>query len=76
MLRAPGDGAAHGGARLQLGGCDRQAYTDFDIHPLMAPEFVRRRAIPAGSTWHSARPPVQNLDFKMDLRGVAHELVI
>jgi len=42
----------------------------------MAPEFVRRRAIPAGSTWHSARPPVQNLDFNVDLRGVAHELVI
>ena len=31
-----------------------QAYTDFDIHPLMADEFVRRSAIPAGSTRHSA----------------------
>jgi hypothetical protein len=28
------------------------------------------------STWHFARPPVQGLDFEMDVRGVAHEFVI
>jgi len=27
-------------------------------------------------TWHFARPPVQGLDFEMDVRGVAYELVI
>ena len=53
-----------------------QAYTDFDIHPLMADEFVYRRAISGGLTWHFARPPVQGRDFEMDVRGVAHELVI
>ena len=51
-----------------------QAYTDFDIHPLMADEFVRRRAISGGLTWHFACPPGR--DFEMDVRGVAHELVI
>jgi len=53
-----------------------QAYTVFDIHPLLADEFVRRGAIPSGLTWHFARPPVQGLDFEMDVRCVAHELVI
>ena len=50
-----------------------QAYTVFDIHPLIAGEFVRRGAISGGLTWHFARPPVQGLDFEVDVRGVAHE---
>jgi hypothetical protein len=53
-----------------------QVYTIFDIRPLLADEFVRRRAIPGGLNWHFARPPVQGLDFEVDVRGVAHELVI
>ena len=53
-----------------------QVYTIFDIYPLLADEFVRRRAIAGGLTWHFARPPVQGLDFEVDVRGVAHELVI
>ena len=53
-----------------------QVCTIFDIHPLLADEFVRRGAIPGGLTWHFARPPVQGLDFEVDVRGVAHELVI
>jgi hypothetical protein len=53
-----------------------QVYTIFDIHPLLADEIIRRGAIPSGLTWHFARPPVQGLDFEMDVRGVAHEFVI
>jgi len=53
-----------------------QVYTIFDIHPLLADEFVRRGAILGGLTWHFARPPVQGLDFEVDVRGVVHELVI
>jgi len=53
-----------------------QVYTIFDIHLLMADEFVRRGAISGGLTWHFARPPVQGLDFEMDVRGVARELMI
>ena len=41
-----------------------QAYTVFDIHPLMAGEFVRRAGISGGLTWHFARPPVQGLDSR------------
>ena len=48
-----------------------QVYTIFDIHPFLADEIVRRGAMPAGLTWHFARPPVQGLDFEMDVRGVA-----
>ena len=53
-----------------------QVYTIFDIHPVLADEIVRRGATPGGLTWHFARPPVQGLDFEMDVRGVAHDFVI
>ena len=53
-----------------------QVYTIFDIYSFLADEIVRRGAIPGGLTWHFARPPVQGLDFEMDVRGVARELVI
>jgi hypothetical protein len=53
-----------------------QIYTIFDIHPLLPNEILRRKASPAGLTWHFARPPVQGLDFEMDVRAVTCELVI
>ena len=53
-----------------------QVYTVFDIHPFLADEIVRRGAAAAGLTWHYARPPVQGLDYEMDVRGLARELVI
>jgi hypothetical protein len=53
-----------------------RVYTIFDIHPLLPDEIVRRRTSPGGWTWHFALPPLQGLDFEMDVRGVAHELVI
>jgi len=27
-------------------------------------------------TWHFARPPVEGLDFEMDVRGIVHEFTI
>lgn len=53
-----------------------QVYTVYDIHPLMADEIVGRGATAGGLTWHYARPPVQGLDFEVDVRGLARELVI
>ena len=53
-----------------------QLYTVHDIHPLMADEIVARGAAQAGLTWHYARPPVQGLDFEMDVRGLSRELVV
>ena len=52
-----------------------QVYTVYDIHPFLADEIVRRGAARAGLTWHYARPPVQGLDYEMDVRGLARELV-
>jgi len=53
-----------------------QVYTVFDIHPFLADEIVRRGAARAGLTWHYARPPVQGLDYEMDVRGLAREVVV
>ena len=53
-----------------------QVYTIFEIQSLVADEFVRRGAMAGGLTWHFARPPVQGLDFEVDVRGVGRELVI
>jgi hypothetical protein len=53
-----------------------QVYTVFDLHPFLADEIVRRGAARAGLTWHFARPPVQELDYEMDCRGVTSERVV
>ena len=53
-----------------------QLYTVYDPHPFLADELVRRGMMPAGLTWHFARPPVQGLEVEIDLRGVPRELVI
>ena len=54
---------------------DSQVYTVYDIHALLADELVRRGAAARGFTWHFARPPVEGLDFEVDCRGIATELV-
>jgi hypothetical protein len=52
-------------------------YTVHDIHPLLAAgDVVPPGAMTRGLTWHFARPPVQGLDYEMDARGVAQELVL
>jgi hypothetical protein len=53
-----------------------QVYTLFDLYPFLADEIVRRGAARAGLTWHYCRPPVQELDYEMDCRGVAVERVV
>ena len=53
-----------------------QVYTVYDLHPFLADEIVARGAIPAGLTWYYARPPVEGLDYEMDLRSVALERVL
>ena len=51
-------------------------YTIYDVHPFLAEEIIARNAAPGGLTWHFARPPVDKLDFEMDVRGIAREQVI
>ncbi|MFL6798139.1 MAG: hypothetical protein ACJ8F3_12075 [Xanthobacteraceae bacterium] len=52
-----------------------QVYTVHDIHPLL-PEIVQRGAARSGVTWHYNRPPVVDLEYEMDCRGVAVERVV
>jgi len=53
-----------------------QAYTIHDIHPFLADEVVRRGAARSGLTWHYTRPPIVDLEFEMDCRGVALEMLV
>jgi hypothetical protein len=53
-----------------------QVYTVHDLHPFLADEIVRRGAARSGLAWHYARPPVQMLEYEMDCRAVAREMVV
>lgn len=51
-----------------------QVYTVHDLHPLM-PAIVRL-ARNANLSWHYCRPPIEGLDYEMDLRAVSLERVL
>ena len=53
-----------------------QVYTVHDIYPFLASEIVGRGAAPAGITWHFDRPPVVDLEYEMDCRGVFEGFII
>jgi hypothetical protein len=53
-----------------------QVYTVHDVYPFLADEIVRRGAAHAGITWQYCRPPVRDLEYEMDCRGVASERVV
>jgi hypothetical protein len=66
-------------AQFGLGWADTtasQVYTVRDLYPFLADEIVRRGAAHAGLTWHFARPPVRELEFEMDCRGIAVERAV
>jgi hypothetical protein len=53
-----------------------QAYTVHNIGHLVGEELARRGAMETGLVWNYARPPVVGLDYEMDVRGTARELII
>jgi len=53
-----------------------QAYTVCDIGPLVGKELVAPGAARDALGWHFCRPPVVGLDYEMDVRGVAQELLL
>jgi len=53
-----------------------QVYTVHDLHPFLADEIVARGAAPGGLTWYYARPPVQGLEYEMDVRSIPVQRVI
>lgn len=51
-------------------------YTAHSLTPLL-PEIILRRIGPAsmhGTHWHFSRPPIEEIEFEMDLRGTRIEL--
>ncbi|MFK7966114.1 MAG: hypothetical protein AB8C46_19305 [Burkholderiaceae bacterium] len=53
-----------------------QVYCVHDFHAHVGSEIVSRGAMRAGLNWHYARPPVQELEYEMDCRGLPREIVI
>jgi hypothetical protein len=51
-------------------------YSVYDFHHVVADEIAGRGAMNGGLTWHFCRPPVDVLDYEMDVRGVRTEIVI
>ena len=57
-------------AHLDRLGRPRTAFAACELRP------AARRAAASGLAWHFARPPVVGLEFEMDVRGDARELVL
>ncbi len=53
-----------------------QVYTVHDIHPILSGEILPRAGNGAGFTWHYCRPPIEELEYEMDVRGVAAERIL
>ncbi len=53
-----------------------QVYSVHDIHPFLGDELVARGAARHGVTWQYCRPPVVELEYEMDCRGIAVERVL
>ncbi len=53
-----------------------QAYTVQNIGHLVGEVLAARGACNAGLTWHYARPPVIDLEFEMDVRAAAREIIL
>jgi hypothetical protein len=55
-----------------------EVYTAQPIHGFLADDLLRPAGASAihGVRWFPSRPPIRGLEFEMDLRGVARELVI
>ena len=53
-----------------------QVYSVHDIHAVLENDIQTRGAAPAGLTWFHARPPVEGLDYEMDVRAVEVERVL
>ncbi len=53
-----------------------QVYTVHDLYPFLGDEIIARAGNGAGLTWHYCRPPIEGLDYEMDVRRVSVERTI
>jgi hypothetical protein len=55
-----------------------QIYTVHNIHPILAKEILvpMGGAARYGVNWYYARPPIESIEYEMDLRGCRRELIL
>ena len=53
-----------------------QIYTVQNVGHLVGELLAARGAAEGGVVWYYARPPVVDLEFEMDVRGAAREIVL
>lgn len=55
-----------------------EIYTVHDITPFLRNEILKRMGSASGQgvTWHFARPPIETIEYEMDLRGTLRDLVL
>jgi hypothetical protein len=55
-----------------------QVYTVHDIHPFLEREILSgmREAASVGIHWHYARPPIESIEYEMDIRGCRREVIL
>ena len=55
-----------------------QIYTVHDIHPFVRAEILggMREAGRAGILWYFARPPIESIEYEMDVRGSRRETIL
>ena|SRR5579872_979614 len=55
-----------------------QVYTVHDIHPILPAEILgpMREAAGTGINWHFSRPPIESIEFEMDVRGCRREVIL
>lgn len=55
-----------------------EIYTVHDIRPFLEEELLKRSQEGGahGLTWHYSRPPIESIEYEMDLRGCVTELII
>ncbi len=51
-------------------------YTKYNVHPFIQDTLVKHIGGTTNLVWHYSRPPVEYLDYEMDVRGISRELVI
>lgn len=53
-----------------------QVYTVHDIHAVLREDIIPRTGNGGGLIWHYCRPPIEGLEYEMDVRAVRTERVL
>jgi hypothetical protein len=55
-----------------------EIYTVHDIRPFLEQALLKRleEGGAHGLTWHYSRPPIESIEYEMDLRGCITEIVL